>query len=144
MAEPSTEADDAAPWMTLSDAAERTGRHIDALRSLVRRKRLPARKGNGGQWLVQLPAELSTQHDKVNDLGTGLGSDEVITGLMAEVTELREALARAEAEAQAARDTAGYRVAAVRAEVEAKDALIAELKAMLAEARRPWWRRWIG
>jgi hypothetical protein len=134
------EADDTAPWMTLSEAAERTGRHIDALRSLVRRKRLLARKGNGGQWLVQIPTDPLTQPDKVSDLA----SDEVVAGLMAEVTELRESLARAEAEAQTARDTAGSRVAAVRAEVEAKDALIAELKAMLAEARRPWWRRFVG
>jgi hypothetical protein len=28
------------------------------------------------------------------------------------------------------------------ATVTAKDDLIAELKAMLADARRPWWRRW--
>jgi hypothetical protein len=144
MTEPSTEADAAAPWLTLSEAAERTGRHIDALRSLVRRKRLPAKKGNAGQCLVQLPADLLAQPDKVRDIGTGLGGDEVMAGLMAEVTELREALARAEAEARTARDTAGARVAAVRAEVDAKDALIAELKAMLAEARRPWWRRLIG
>ena len=63
-------------------------------------------KGNGGQWLVQLPAEPLTQTDKVTDLG----NDEVVAGLMAEMTELREALARAEAEAQAARDIAGNRV----------------------------------
>jgi hypothetical protein len=137
MAEPSTEVGDATPWMTLSEAADQTGRHIDALRSLVRRKRLPARKGNGGQWLVQIPTDPLTQSDKVGALGRDLGSDEVVAGLMAEVTELREALARAEAEAQAARDTAGARVAVVRAEVTAKDELIAELKAMLAEARRP-------
>jgi hypothetical protein len=138
MAEPSTEAGEAAPWISLSEAAERTGRHIDALRSLVRRKRIPARKENGGQWLVQLPAEPLRQTDKVTDLG----NDEVVAGLMAEMTELREALAKAEAEAQAARDIAGARFAAVRAEVDAKDQVITELKAMLAEARRPWWRRW--
>jgi hypothetical protein len=141
MAEPSTGADDTAPWMPLSEAAERSGRHIDALRSLVRRKRLPAKKGNAGQWLVQLPPELaepSTRPDKVTDLG----SDEVISGLMAEVTELREQLARSQAEAHATRDTAGAQVAAVRAEVAAKDQLIVELKAMLAEARRPWFARW--
>jgi hypothetical protein len=46
--------------------------------------------------------------------------------LREELTETRVAQARAEAAA------------------EAKDALIAELKAMLAEARRPWWRRWVG
>ena len=56
---------------------------------------------------------------------------------MAEVVELRELLAKAEANAQAARDLATGQVAA-------KDELIAELKAMLAEARRPWWRRWMG
>jgi hypothetical protein len=144
MAEPSAEANDATPWVSLSEAAERTGRHIDALRSLGRRKRLPAKKGNAGQWLVQLPIELLARPDKVGDLGTGLVGDEVVAGLMAEVTELREALARAEAEAQTARDTSGSRVAAVRAEVDAKDALIAELKTMLAEARRPWWRRFVG
>jgi hypothetical protein len=87
MPEPPTEAGDAAtPWITLSEAAERTGRHIDALRSLVRRKRLPARKGNGGQWLVQSPTEFLTQPDKVGGLGVGLGGDEVVAGLMAEVT----------------------------------------------------------
>ncbi len=35
------------------------------------------------------------------------------------------------------------RVATARAEVEAQMGLIVELKAMLAEARRPWWRRWL-
>jgi hypothetical protein len=140
MAEPSTEAGDAAPWMTLSEAAGRTGRHIDALRSLVRRKRLPAKKGNAGQWLVQIPTDPLTLPDKVSDLGT----DEVVAGLMAEVTELREALARAEAEAQTARDTAGARVAAVRAEVEAKDQVIADLREQLTWHRLPWWRRLRG
>jgi hypothetical protein len=144
MAEPSTEAGDAAPWMSLSEAAERTGRHIDALRSLVRRKRLPAKKGNAGQWLVQLPTEPLTQPDKVGDLGISLGSDEVVAGLMAEVTELREALARAVAEAQTARDTAGARVAAVRAEVSAKDEVIAALREQLAWHRLSWWKRWRG
>ncbi len=56
---------------------------------------------------------------------------------MAEVVELRERLAKVEANAQAARDLATGQVAA-------KDEVIAELKAMLAEARRPWWRRLIG
>ena len=43
-------------------------------------------------------------------------------------------------------ELAETRVAQARAEEQAaaKDELIAELKAMLAEARRPWWRRRIG
>jgi hypothetical protein len=31
-----------------------------------------------------------------------------------------------------------------RGGVKAKDELIVELKALLAEARQPWWRRLIG
>jgi hypothetical protein len=52
-----------APWVTLSEAASRTGRHIDAVRSLVRRRKLPARKNNAGQWMVQLSPEAMTQPD---------------------------------------------------------------------------------
>jgi hypothetical protein len=50
-----------------------------------------------------------------------------------EIEMLREELAEA-------------RVAQARAEerAAAKDELIGELKALLAEARRPWWRRWVG
>ncbi len=135
-----TEAEDkSAPWVTLSEAASRTGRHIDALRSLVRRHKLPARKNNAGQWLVQMPPEL-TQHDLANDAV----ADTAIGELRAEVTELREALAEAKAEARAAHDVADARVDAVRAEVTAKDVLIRELRELLADARRPWWRRLIG
>src|SRR4051794_24321001 len=121
MAEPPDEAE---PWVTLSEAASRTGRHIDAVRSLVRRRKLPARKNNSGQWLVQLPAgmaeltETSTSltasasaHDTTGDTATG--------ELLAEVTELREALAEAKAEAKAARDVAEARVDAVKAEAAA-------------------------
>jgi hypothetical protein len=34
-------------------------------------------------------------------------------------------------------------VATARAEIEVKAQVIAELRAMLAEARRPWWRQWV-
>jgi hypothetical protein len=79
--------------------------------------------------------------------------------LTAEVAELREQLARAEVEREAARAVATAEIAAAKtsaaaevkaaretalAEVAAKDQVIAELKALLAEARRPWWRRWRG
>jgi hypothetical protein len=58
MAEPQDEAE---PWVTLSEAASRTGRHVDAVRSLVRRRKLPARKNNALGFLTlgflfQLPA----------------------------------------------------------------------------------------
>ena len=51
-------ADDESSWLTIAEAAERTGRKIDAMRALVRRGRLPRKKGNRGEWLVQLPETL--------------------------------------------------------------------------------------
>ena len=127
------------PWLTLSEAASRDGRHIDALRSLVRRRKLPARKGNNGQWLVQLPASPDAA-----DLANGLATDTAVTELLAEVTELREALAEAKAEAKAAYAIAEARVDAVKAEAAAVRELADRLTAELAHARRPWWRRLIG
>jgi hypothetical protein len=78
---------------------------------------------------------------------------------MAEVTELREKLARAEAEAKAAYDL-GAAKAVTDSKQELFDASVAASKAQeraaalreladrltteLAEARRPWWRRWRG
>jgi hypothetical protein len=77
-----------------------------------------------------------------------LAGGDAVAELMAEVAELRELLARAEVEREAARAIATAEVKAAReaaaAEVAAKDQLLAEFKAMLAEARRPWWRRWVG
>ena len=135
MTEPPNEAD---PWVTLSEAASQTGRHIDAVRSLVRRRKLTARKGNNGAWLVQLPASL-TQPDRGADVVT----DTTVTELLAEVTELREALAEAEAEARAASDIAEARVDAAKAKAAAVRELADRLTAELAELRRPWWRRLI-
>src|SRR3954454_19794606 len=104
MAEAQNEAE---PWVTLSEAASRTGRHVDAVRSLVRRRKMLARKNNAGQWMVQVPAVAEvaasmTQYDRGHDAA----SDSATGELLAEVTELREALAEAKAEAKAARDIA--------------------------------------
>jgi hypothetical protein len=151
------------PWLTLSEAAARSGRHIGALRSLVRRGRILARKGNGGQWLVQLPddpvAEPGAASGSSTGSSIGLADGYAMAELTAEVAEVREQLARAEVEREAARAVATAEIAAAQksaaaevkaardtagAEIAAKDALIVELKAMLAEARRPWWRRWVG
>jgi hypothetical protein len=140
-----------APWLSLTEAAQRTGRHINALRSLARRGRIESRKGNQGQWLVRLPAELPA------DLGPtdAPTSDETMAALNAEVVELREELAGLKAELKAVHDVAKARADAAErvatAEIAAKEELIQELRkilgslrAELTEARRPWWRRWIS
>jgi hypothetical protein len=58
------------------------------------------------------------------------------------VGALRERIARLEGEAAGVRATAIADVAAAQADALAKDQVIEELRAALAEARRPWWRRW--
>jgi hypothetical protein len=67
-------------------------------------------------------------------------SDTGVTELLAEVTELHEALA----EAKAAYAIAEARVDTVKAEAPAARELANRLTAELAEVHRPWWRRLIG
>ena len=65
-------------------------------------------------------------------------------GLAKAIAERDAARAVAIADVTAAKMVAEAEIAGARAEAAAKDQVIGELKAMLAEARRPWWRRWIG
>jgi hypothetical protein len=118
------------PWLTLSEAAERSGRHIGALRSLVRRKRIPARKGNAGAWLVQLPDRPQddlgyARRTAIDHLGltSSPAPEDPVAELLAEVAELRDQLGRA------------------RGRLEGQERLILRLETELALARRPWWRR---
>ena len=139
MAESGPGQEDEAPWLTITEASARSGRHVDALRAMVRRGRIEARRGNRGQWLVRPPEAMpETEHDEA----------EALAELRDEVAELRVTLARAEAEAASAKAVAQAQVASTKAaaaaEIAAKDALVAELRAMLEDARRPWWRRMIG
>jgi hypothetical protein len=144
-----------APWLTLAEAAERTGRHIDALRTMARRGKLERRKGNSGQWLVRLPTDGLPRSDGGGDLAIDQGLAEVVAELREEVTELRVALAKSEAghEAMLAQVKAEGEARAARAEAErdtAREALLAErervvkLDRQLEELRRPWWRRLVG
>jgi hypothetical protein len=96
------------PWLGLTEAAGLTGLDREALRSRARRGLLPSRKGNRGQLLVQVPADLADGHDHADDRDDR-GADRdpagmrvVMTDLVAEVGELRVALARAEADRDAA------------------------------------------
>jgi hypothetical protein len=124
---------DEPPWLSLSEAADRSGLHRDAIRSRARRGLIPSRRDNRGQWLVQLPADALARGDQVNDhdLTTALAD------LHEEIADLRVAIARAEADRDAAK-------AVAVAEAAAKDALVVELRKLLDDARRPWWRRWVG
>ena len=142
---------DEAPWLSLTEAAQRSGLAREAIRARARRNLIPSQKGNRGELLVQLSADLLAGDGQ----GTAGSPADVVTDLLAEAADLRERLARTETEREAARAVATAEVAAAKAtaaaEVAAKEELILELKNMLgelraelAEARRPWWRRWLG
>src|SRR3954451_6293352 len=62
MTEPADRVDrPVAPLMTLSEAAIATGRQPESIRTLIRRGKIRARKGNDGRWLVEVPAEMRRQ-----------------------------------------------------------------------------------
>jgi hypothetical protein len=136
------------PWLSLTEAAQRSRLSREAVRARARRGLIPSRKSNRGDTLVQLPAELLSGDGQDNGQGMSGTSSTLESDLLAEVAELREKLARTESRLESALSTLTTEKAAAEstrlAEVAAKDELIAELKAMLAEARRPWWRKLVG
>jgi hypothetical protein len=118
------------PWLTMSEAATRTGLHRDAIRSRARRGLIPSRRDNRGQWLVQITAETLATADQGDDRDLAM----VVADLQAEVADLRVTVARAEAERDAAKTVA-------TTEVATKDMLVGELRTLLAEARKGWLER---
>src|SRR5688572_30122896 len=109
---PVTDRDSELPMVPLAEAAAMAGRHPEALRSMVRRGQLLARRDNRRGWLVAAPqpAEQSTQPVSDRPLSN---LEDAIAELREELTGLREALARSEAGREAA-------LAQARAEGEAR------------------------
>ena len=116
-------------WLTLSEAAERSGLNREAIRARARRGLIVSRKSNSGEVLVQMPAGL-VAGDGQGMTGKLAGDYTVVADLQAEVLELKVALARSEAERDAAKATAMAEKMATREVVDL-------LKTQLAEARKP-------
>ena len=118
-------------WVSVREAARRLGVTPKAVRDRIKHGSLQARpKGNLGREVL-LPPGIATRGNGVELPGeTSLALPGETAGevaeLLEEVAELRHALGRAEGE------------------LAAKDALVAALRDMLAEARKPFWRRWVG
>ena len=154
---PETDQEQEPPMVPLAEAAALAGRHPEALRSMIRRGQLAARRDNRRGWLVAAPqpAELSAQPVIDRPLSN---LEDVIAELREELTGLREALARSEAgreaalaqtraegEAKVATATleSAMRAAKAEAETAAQRELVIELHKLLDDVRRPWWRRWL-
>src|SRR5687768_8212143 len=123
----STEAE--APWLTISEAAERTGRKIDAMRALARRGRLPRRKGNKGEWLVQLPqTPPPAEPDSILDPALDSDLDIEAHPLHEQVMELRLTIARLEGELATVRAVGEANGEAAKRLLAEKDGVIADLR----------------
>jgi len=133
--------------LTLGQAASRIGRHPEALRGLIRRHRLQARRDNLGRLLIRL-ADLSELEHGRPAQPLPAGQAPAAQPDPAETAELREALveervARARLEE---RLVAGeLREVELRGRVERAEAAQVKaearadrLEAALAEARQPW------
>jgi hypothetical protein len=149
------------PLVSLADASAMTGRPAEAIRAMVRRGKLKALKGNDGRTLVAIPAELirppgqpSTSRANGQD-GRPASREEADDGRVAALNEAVEEWRSAAEEARLAAAVAESRlaeaerahvaeVAAATAKVEAAERLIVELRKLLDDARRPWWRRLLG
>jgi flagellar biosynthesis/type III secretory pathway protein FliH len=160
--------DEAKPYL-LTEASGLTGLSVDALRKRIERKKLRGSRSNeDGQWRVWLTSkdvETAKSGRPVDKSGQDVDGppDEsrTIKAMEGEAAALRDALARereradtAEGEsatlreqvksegaraAQAEREREAARIAAAAAEGRAEG-----LRLALEEARRPFWRRWLG
>ncbi len=150
-------------WLTLSEAAARTGHTREAIRQRIRRGSLPATKGNDGQLRVQVrdlvdlpPPDVSTgdpgQPGNANTdaaasvlLATLVDLRTTVDDLRTTVDDLRTTLAATVDKAHADRlvDHGRAERAEAQAAAAADRAMLAERRlaaaeTALAEARTPW------
>jgi hypothetical protein len=127
---------------TLTEAAERTGLTVDAMRKRIKRGTLEMVKGNDGLVRVRLT---SADMDGLRPAGGGTEASRAdesrtLRAMELELVAAREAVIRERERADlAAADREAARIAAAAAEGEVRG-----LREALAEARRPFWRRWLG
>jgi len=153
-------------WLTYQQAGELLGMTAEAARHRARRMKWRTQPGNEGRALVLVPDDAEAAKPPVRPpvrtavqtpVRTAMqaSNDNVLAGLLREQleraagevaavrAELDKALACA-AQAEAEREAARIAVAAAEGELKGLQATMAETREALAEARRPFWRRWIG
>ena len=129
--------DDGLTWLSLLEAAMRLGKSTDAVRSMIRRDKLPTRKGNDGRLLIGVPAVVGQAADGLPTIIDRTNDQLRVEELRDELMETREQLAGTKAALEAAETVRKAEVAALR---ELADRLTAEL----ADARRSWLERLIA
>lgn len=130
--------------LPISEAAPRLGLSPIALRSRVRRGSVHSRRGNAGQLLVEVPAGSPATAPTRAKPHAGAIAGEDADAYRDEIEEWRTAAFAARLAAAVAAAERDAAKAAHAGEVAALRELIADMRAQLAESRRPWWRRLIG
>ena len=132
---------EAAPVVSVAEAARRLGRTVDGVRGLVRRGKLNAKRGNDGKLLIVLPTGGDEADDEAGALALLRDQLEEIRDQLENWRLAAEEARLALAKAEGGRDAAQ---AVALAKEQAAERLIAELRAQLTEARRPWWARLVS
>jgi hypothetical protein len=125
--------------MSLREAAAATGRPPEAIRAMVRRGRLVARKGNSGRLLIEIPPDLIRPGQEPAAAGT-VTADDRVAGLEVAVEEWRTAAEEARLEAA----VAAAEVRLLCDELARERERVGRLEGELAELRRPWWTRFVS
>jgi hypothetical protein len=144
-------------WLSLTEAARRTGHSREALRQRVRRGKLRAQMGNDGQLrineqdLADLPPPSQVDQERPGSTAADTTLDVLrmaVDDLRSTASDLRQALEHTRtaldtAQADHLVDRGRAERAEARAEAEAARATAAEARlvateAALAEARTPW------
>jgi predicted site-specific integrase-resolvase len=121
----------AVEWVSIQVASQRLGISPVSVRRWIRRGKLeaelqPGRKGT--EYRVKLPAEYAGDQPPASQVST-----QVISEMLAVITRQQaDLVARSESNA------------AWAARAELLEQQVAELRAELERARRPWWRRVLG
>jgi regulator of protease activity HflC (stomatin/prohibitin superfamily) len=148
--------------LSYAELGRRLGITADGARVRARRKHWPVIRGNDGQAKVRVlvadlpehvpdmsehePNSLAERIDELRDELHEARQQVEHWRTEAEQARLAAATAKAEAEAQVkiTRAEAERDAARAQAQAEARVETIAELRELLAEARRPWWRKLLG
>ncbi len=135
-------------WLTLTEAAARTGHTREALRQRVRRNTLPVIKGNDGILRVKAAdlADLPPSDDTPDnpDATTVVALDilaSTVADLRADLARMRTALDATHAErlgSHGRAERAEAQAVAATAQAAAAEARLTVIEATLAEARTPW------
>jgi hypothetical protein len=144
-------------WLTLTEAAVRSGHTRESLRQRVRRGRLRSQRGNDGQLRISerdvadLPPPSAADQGRPGTSAVGVTPDVLMVALddlRSAMNDLRQDLERTRSALDAAladrlvdrgrAERAEARAEAEAARAAASEARLAAVEAALAEARTPW------